>query len=196
LPENAHRAGDFDLRDARHGEDMGQNLPVKLSCGEAWIAYSLNACMNAKSDGEVDRIFAAFNTGWDAHEALSVRTHMPATRKSITHRFKVNGLKVYVTVGLVDDAPKEIFLTVSGRTGTAERGLLRILAITMSLGLQYGVPLEKFVEKLKSVCFEPSGLTGNEQIPSVTSIADYVARWLELKFLPKRKVEGENETIG
>ena len=62
------------------------------------------------------------------------------------------------------------------------RSMLNCFAIAISIGLQYGVPLEEYVEKFVFTRFEPSGPTGNRQIPIATSIVDYVFRYLELKF--------------
>lgn len=114
-------------------------------------------------------------------------TPMPPERKSVTHRFAVGGQKGYVTVGLYDDgSPGEIFLVVKN-VGTTARGLAHTAAVLTSVCLQHGVPLEKIVEKFKSVVFEPRGFTGNPAIPVASSIIDYVGRWLELKFLVERE---------
>lgn len=113
----------------------------------------------------------------------TIHKPMPRERASVTHRFKVGGLKGYITVGLYEDGNVgEIFLTTE-KQGTFERGLLHCLALMISVALQHGVPLEKVVEKLKGVNFEPSGFTKNPKIPMAASIVDYLARWLEDHFI-------------
>jgi ribonucleoside-diphosphate reductase alpha chain len=117
---------------------------------------------------------------------------MPSERESITHRFKIGtgsagGLKGYLTVGLLGNGrPGEVFVTLK-KTGSLERGLCHILAVIISVALQYGVPLEKIVEKLTDVSFEPSGFTTNPDIPYARSVVDYIGKWLSHRFL---KVEG------
>lgn len=83
----------------------------------------------------------------------------------------------------------EIFLTAN-KMGSLESGLMDALAIVMSLALQYGVPLERLVSKLKFMKFEPSGMTRNAEIPMVDSVVDYVVKYLELKYL-KEEEDGE-----
>lgn len=105
-------------------------------------------------------------------------------RGGITHKFTVGHLKGYVTVNLYPDGrPAEMFLTVD-RVGGLERGMCHALAVMVSTALQHGVPLSKIVEKLKGMTFDPQGVTGNHQIPLVKSVADYLGRWLELRFPP------------
>lgn len=107
---------------------------------------------------------------------------MPPERRSVTKRFSIGNLKGYLTVGLYDDGtPGEVFLTLR-KPGSLERGLSHCVAIMISLLLQNGIPLSKVVSKLKSLQFEPSGLTGDPEIPVAGSVADYLGRWLELRF--------------
>lgn len=81
-----------------------------------------------------------------------------------------------------DGAPGEIFLTMA-KEGSVISGLMDAFATAISLALQYGVPLEKLVEKFSYTRFQPSGFTNNPQIPVATSIVDYIFRWLGAKFL-------------
>jgi ribonucleoside-diphosphate reductase alpha chain len=119
------------------------------------------------------------------------RRRLPPERKSLTHRFTLAGTNVYVTVGLyVDGSPGEVFLTCS-KVGSLERGLLDTLAVMISMLLQQQVPLEVVCKKLCSVKFEPSGLTGNTQIPTADSIVDYLGKWLWLKFGRKGGEDGQ-----
>lgn len=111
------------------------------------------------------------------------RRHLPVERAAIVHRFMVGGFEGYITIGLFPDGqPAETFITMS-KEGSNLSGLMDTLAISWSLALQYGVPLAALVNKLKDLSFEPSGVTGNPDIPSARSISDYIGRWLELKFL-------------
>jgi ribonucleoside-diphosphate reductase alpha chain len=87
-----------------------------------------------------------------------------------------------MTVGLFDDGtPGELFINVS-KQGSTVSGLMDTLAMLTSYALQYSVPIDDVVQRLKGTRFEPSGPTGNSDIPIATSIVDYVFRWLDLKF--------------
>ncbi|BCW94840.1 MAG: hypothetical protein KatS3mg018_0322 [Fimbriimonadales bacterium] len=115
--------------------------------------------------------------------ARPVRRRLPDERRSITHKFSVAGHEGYITVGMYEDgAPGEIFLTMA-KEGSVISGLMDAFATAISLALQYGVPLEKLVEKFSYTRFQPSGFTNNPQIPVATSIVDYIFRWLGAKFL-------------
>ncbi len=112
-----------------------------------------------------------------------VRRHLPDERRSITHKFSIAGHEGYITVGMYEDGrPGEIFVTMA-KEGSVISGLMDAFATAISLALQYGVPLEKLVEKFSYTRFQPSGFTNNPQIPVATSIVDYIFRWLALKFL-------------
>ncbi len=111
-----------------------------------------------------------------------VRRRLPDERAAITHKFRVGEQEGYMTVGLFDDGtPGEVFINVN-KQGSTVSGLMDTVAMLTSYALQYGVPLAELAAKLKNSRFEPSGPTGNRQIPLATSIVDYVFRWLELKF--------------
>ena len=90
-------------------------------------------------------------------------------------------------VGLYENgAPGEIFIKMS-KEGSTLSGVMDTLALSLSMNLQYGVPLEVLCQKLVHTRFEPMGMTTNKEIPMVKSIMDYFGRWLALKFLPKEK---------
>lgn len=111
------------------------------------------------------------------------RRKLPDERKSITHKFTVAGLDGYITVGMYDDgSPGEIFITIA-KQGSVISGLMDCFATSVSLALQYGVPLSVLVDKFSHVRFEPSGFSTNPAIGYAKSIVDYVFRWLALKFL-------------
>jgi ribonucleoside-diphosphate reductase alpha chain len=112
-----------------------------------------------------------------------VREKMPSERTSVTHKFGVGGHEGYITVGMYEDGrPGEIFIKMS-KEGSTLSGVMDGLALTVSLGLQYGVPLKVFVDKLLNTRFEPSGITSNPNIRFVSSVLDYIARWLGGRFI-------------
>ena len=115
------------------------------------------------------------------------RRKLPAERMSITHKMEVAGHEAYVHVGLYEDGrPGELFIKMS-KEGSTLSGVMDTLALSISMNLQYGVPLEVLCRKLVHTRFEPMGMTANKEIPMVTSIMDYLGRWLALKFLTKEK---------
>lgn len=112
-----------------------------------------------------------------------IRRKLPSERNAMTHKFKIGGHEGYITVGMYDDGkPGEIFL-VMAKEGSSISGLMDSFATAISLALQYGVPLRVLIDKFSHVRFEPSGHTGNQQIPFAKSIVDYIFRWLASKFL-------------
>ncbi len=112
-----------------------------------------------------------------------VQNKMPVERQALTHKFRIAGHEGYITVGLYEDGkPGEIFINMS-KEGSTVSGLMDAFARAISYALQYGVPLEVLVDKFSHTRFEPSGYTGNQEIPYAKSITDYIFRWLALKFL-------------
>jgi ribonucleoside-diphosphate reductase alpha chain len=112
-----------------------------------------------------------------------IRRKLPSERNAITHKFNIGGHEGYITVGMYDDGqPGEIFL-VMAKEGSSISGLMDSFATAISLALQYGVPLKVLIDKFSHVRFEPSGHTGNPQVPFAKSIVDYIFRWLASKFL-------------
>ena len=125
------------------------------------------------------------------------RKRLPDDRDSKTHRMKIGNAEGYLHVGLYPDGtPGEIFLTMA-QEGSSLRGLADFAATALSIGLQHGVPLATFVEKMKHMRFDPSGFTGHPKIRMAESIPDYIARFLEdvyLKPLPATNSVSE-ETV-
>jgi ribonucleoside-diphosphate reductase alpha chain len=118
-----------------------------------------------------------------AEAALPHRRRLPAERTAVTHKFEISGHEGYITVGLYPDGqPGEIFLKMA-KEGSTVSGLMDSFATTVSVALQYGVPLRDLVNKFAHVRFEPSGFTGNQEIPIAKSIVDYIFRWLGSRFL-------------
>jgi len=112
-----------------------------------------------------------------------VRRKLPDERAAITHKFSIGGHEGYITVGMYENGdPGEIFITMA-KEGSTISGLMDAFATAVSFNLQYGVPLKFLVDKFAHVRFEPSGWTGNQQIPYAKSIMDYIFRWLGARFL-------------
>ncbi|MGH2823743.1 MAG: LAGLIDADG family homing endonuclease [Thermoleophilaceae bacterium] len=115
--------------------------------------------------------------------ARPVRRRMPRERQSLTHKFSVGGHEGYITAGEYDDGTLgEVFLTDVGKEGSTIKGLMNAFATAISIGLQYGVPLETLVRKFAYVRFEPEGYTGNPEIPFAKSMPDYIMRWLASRY--------------
>jgi ribonucleoside-diphosphate reductase alpha chain len=112
------------------------------------------------------------------------RNRMPRERESITHKFSVGGHEGYITAGKYEDGTiGEIFLTDIGKEGSTMRGMMNAFATSISIALQYGVPLETLVRKFSYMRFEPEGMTTNPEIPFAKSMPDYIMRWLASRFL-------------
>jgi ribonucleoside-diphosphate reductase alpha chain len=118
--------------------------------------------------------------------AMRDREKMPDRRKGYTQKAVVGGHKVYLRTGEYDDGRLgEIFIDMH-KEGAAFRAMMNNFAIAISLGLQYGVPLEEYVEAFTFTRFEPAGFVqGNERIKSATSILDYVFRELAVSYLAR-----------
>ena len=111
------------------------------------------------------------------------RVRLPHTRQSLTHKFDIQGHEGYVTVGFYPDGrPGEVFITMA-KEGSTIGGLMDVLGTSISMGLQYGVPLDVFVNKFAHSRFEPAGFTKNPDIPIAKSVTDYIFRWLGMEFI-------------
>jgi ribonucleoside-diphosphate reductase alpha chain len=115
--------------------------------------------------------------------ARPTRRRMPRERHSLTHKFSVGGHEGYITAGEYEDGSiGEVFLTDVGKEGSTIKGLMNAFATAISIGLQYGVPLETLVRKFAYMRFEPEGYTGNPEIPFAKSMPDYIMRWLASRY--------------
>jgi ribonucleoside-diphosphate reductase alpha chain len=113
------------------------------------------------------------------------RQKLPNERNSLTHKFTVGGHEGYITVGMYSDGrPGEVFIKMA-KEGSTLSGVMDGLALSLSIGLQYGVPLKVLVDKLINMRFEPSGITENPEIRFASSLLDYVGRWLGGKFISR-----------
>ena len=117
-----------------------------------------------------------------ATPTLSRKQPLPKDRRSLTHKFKIGEHGGFVTVGLYDDGrPGEIFITTS-KTGSSLRGMMDAFAISVSLGLQHGVPLSEYIDKFSFMRFDPAGITDDPGLRIAKSIPDYIFRWLANNF--------------
>ena len=154
------------------GPQGGGGLPRRLQAQPAAQHVEGRAEDGGAVDGGAPRL-----------EARPARRKLPDERRAITHKFSIAGHEGYITVGMYEDGkPGEIFL-VMAKEGSTISGLMDAFATSISMALQYGVPLEALVEKFSHVRFEPSGFTKNPEIPYAKSITDYIFRWLASKFL-------------
>ena len=130
----------------------------------------------------------------DRTDSGSGRIRLPDERPSLTHKFTIAGHKGYLHVGMYPDTklPGEIFINMA-KQGSTISGLVDAFATSISIALQYGVPLSDLCRKFSDMRFEPSGFTNNKDIPMTTSIMDYVSRYLKMKFLPDEEDDGKAE---
>ena len=122
----------------------------------------------------------------------AVRERLPRRRVSTTFSFRVADCEGYVTVGEYEDGrPGEVFIKVS-KQGSTLAGIMDAFSISISLGLQHGVPLATYVRKYVNMKFEPSGMTDDADLRIATSIVDYIFRRLALDYLSP----SEREDLG
>ena len=117
----------------------------------------------------------------------ALRHRLPGERASLTHKFNIAGHEGYITVGLYKDHnPGELFIRMA-KEGSTVSGLMDSFATAISVALQHGVPLKLLCDKFSHTRFEPSGFTGNPDIPIAKSVMDYIFRWLDLRFVTGRQ---------
>ncbi|HMJ44398.1 MAG TPA: vitamin B12-dependent ribonucleotide reductase, partial [Pseudolabrys sp.] len=171
----------------RDGSKLSQPLNSQLIADdddeedavEAFIDKSNAARTAALSEKVVEKIVERITV-------LREREKLPSRRKGYTQKAVVGGHKIYLRTGEYDDGRiGEIFVDMH-KEGAALRSLLNNFAIAISLGLQYGVPLEEYVDAFTFTRFEPSGpVQGNDSIKFATSILDYVFRELAVSYLER-----------
>ncbi|HET6998728.1 MAG TPA: vitamin B12-dependent ribonucleotide reductase [Solirubrobacterales bacterium] len=170
LPQSATVA---DIADAYTRGWQGGLKALAIYRDGSKTAQALRTDAQDEKDTEVEVVMAA-----------PERKRMPRERESITHKFSIAGHEGYITAGKYEDGSVgEIFLTDIGKEGSTMRGLMNAFATAISLGLQYGVPLEDFVRKFSYMRFEPEGITGNPEIPFAKSLPDYIMRWVASRFI-------------
>ncbi len=120
-------------------------------------------------------------------EYRPVRKRLPKKRPSQTVSFTVGGAEGYLTAGSYpDDGLGEIFVKL-GKQGSTLAGVMDAFSMSISVGLQYGIPLEFYVSKFSNLRFEPAGMTDDPDIRIATSVMDYLFRRLALDYLPQEK---------
>ncbi len=179
---------------------------------QPFISGAISKTVNMPNEATVDEIFDAYVESWkqgvkaiaiyrDGSKAVQplstsngakepaavvtgpVRKRLPDTRPSLTHKFSIEGHEGYINVGLYEDGtPGELFVTMS-KEGSTLSGLMDAFATSISVGLQYGMPLRDYVRKFSHMRFEPMGMTENREIPMAQSIVDYIFRWLASQFM-------------
>ncbi|MCC6403279.1 MAG: vitamin B12-dependent ribonucleotide reductase [Fimbriimonadaceae bacterium] len=161
----------------RDGSKLSQ--PLNASSDDAAAAI-----LEATIGTEEDQPLAAEAAQKLVYRYIAKRRLMPARRRGYTQKARVAGHKVYLRTGEYDDgALGEIFVDMH-REGAAFRSLMNCFAIAVSLGLQYGVPLEEFVEAFVFTRFEPNGpVQGHDNIKMSTSVIDYIFRELGMSYL-------------
>ncbi len=149
----------------------------------------LSQPLNTMSDEEIEAIMEDKNDIIKVaekiiHRYIAKRRKLPYRRTGYTQKAKINGQSVYLRTGEYDNGQLgEIFIDMH-REGAAFRSLINCFAISISLGLQHGVPLEEFVDAFVFTRFEPSGIvTGNDTIKMATSVIDYIFRELAVTYL-------------
>jgi len=184
-----------------------------MAAAQPFLSGAISKTVNMPEDSTVEDIQEAYVEGWHLGlKALAIyrdgskksqplatskegdrggkaapspaRRRLPVTRQSLTHKFSVGGHEGYITVGLFEDGvPGELFITMA-KEGSTIGGLMDTIGTLTSMSLQYGVPLDALTSKFSHMRFEPSGWTGNPEIPNAKSVVDYIFRWLGIHFQP------------
>src|SRR5581483_6144120 len=168
-------------------EDIEQTYLESWKLGLKCIAIYRDGCkrsqpLSTSLDKKKDEVSTTI-------EYRPMRHKLPDERKSITHKFDIQGHEGYLTVGLYEDGqPGELFVTMA-KEGSTISGLMDAFATQTSYALQFGVPLKFMVDKFTHMRFEPSGFTKNQEIPIAKSIVDYIFRWMASHFLPLEDAE-------
>src|SRR5688500_16749069 len=166
-------------------EDVSQLLIESWQLGVKAIAiYRVNCKVAQPLSGSADKSLATIPVLAPVVPlAQPKRRRVPEDRVEVGRKFKVGDYEGYINVGLFEDGtPGDIFVDIA-KEGTTLAGLMNSFMISVSLGLQYGVPLEVYVSKFSHMRFEPSGLTNDADIRVAKSIVDYIFRWMGKKFL-------------
>lgn len=148
----------------RDGSKLSQPLSAKSSSGEATTAET-------SAERVVERVVERPH-----------RLKLPSERQALTRKVNLAGQEFYVTTGMYPDGkPGEIFITMS-QEGTFASGMADAFAKMMSIALQYGVPLDNIIRQLRHMRFAPDGFTGDPDIPTASSVVDFLAQWLDKTF--------------
>jgi ribonucleoside-diphosphate reductase alpha chain len=174
-------------------DEVGQLFTDAWRLGVKAIAIYRDNCKVAQPlSGKTDKGEATPLTGISPAALIAgkpQRRRLPLDRQEVGRKFQVGEYEGYIHVGLHEDgSPGDIFVDIA-KDGTTLQGLMNSLMISVSMGLQYGVPPEVYVSKLSHMRFEPSGLTNDEDIRIAKSIVDYIFRWFGKRFLTVEQQE-------
>jgi ribonucleoside-diphosphate reductase alpha chain len=164
-------------------DEVAQLFVQSWKLGVKAIAIYRDNCkvaqpLSGKKDGAQETLVSAAPP-----VPLTQRRRLPDDRVEVGRKFRVGEYEGYIHVGLFEDGtPGDIFVDIA-KEGTTLAGLMNSFMISVSLGLQYGVPLEVYVSKFAHMRFEPSGMTNDPDIRAAKSIVDYIFRWMGKKFL-------------
>ncbi len=165
-------------------DEVGGLLIEAWQLGVKAIAIYRDNCKVAQPlSGSKDKSVALLPAGATGVMGHPQRRRLPDDRTEVGRKFKVGEYEGYIHVGLFEDGtPGDIFVDIA-KEGTTLAGLMNSFMISVSLGLQYGVPLEVYVSKFSHMRFEPSGMTNDADIRVAKSLVDYIFRWMGKKFL-------------
>jgi ribonucleoside-diphosphate reductase alpha chain len=165
LSTTKKESGPLDAEPASEAEAHARELAEKIAGLEAALAHEQSRTSDAVVVG-------------------AVRERLPRRRQSSTFAFRVADCEGYVTVGEYEDGrPGEVFMKVS-KQGSTLAGIMDAFSISVSLGLQHGVPLATYVRKYTNMRFEPAGITDDPELRIATSLVDYIFRRLAVDYLP------------
>ena len=169
----------------RDGSKLSQPLASSLVDEEDWDEF-MDAPAAAKAPAVAENIVERVIEKVAEERQRAKRARLPHRRKGYTQKAVVGGHKVYLRTGEYEDGSLgEIFIDMH-KEGAAFRSLMNSFAIAVSIGLQYGVPLEEYVDSFTFTRFEPSGMvTGNDAIKMATSILDYLFREVAISYLDR-----------
>ena len=169
----------------RDGSKLSQPLASSL-VDEEDLEEFMEAPVAAKAPAVAENIVERVVEKVAEGRQRAKRARLPHRRKGYTQKAVVGGHKVYLRTGEYEDGSLgEIFIDMH-KEGAAFRSLMNSFAIAVSIGLQYGVPLEEYVDSFTFTRFEPSGMvTGNDAIKMATSILDYLFREVAISYLDR-----------
>ena len=207
ISKTINMPNDATVEDAKNAYMLSWRLALKANAlyrDGSKLSQPLNSSVLAAADDEEDEEAAEAIAALPAAartevvverivERLREREKMPDRRKGYTQKAVVGGHKVYLRTGEYDDGRLgEIFIDMH-KEGAAFRAMMNNFAIAISLGLQYGVPLDEYVEAFTFTRFEPAGMVmGNDRIKNATSILDYVFRELAVSYLDRNDLAHVN----
>jgi ribonucleoside-diphosphate reductase alpha chain len=206
ISKTINMPNDASVEDCKEAYTLSWRLALKANAlyrDGSKLSQPLNSQVLGADEDEVDETLEAIATDQPAAQRAEViaeriiervretveRERLPDRRKSYTQKAIVGGHKVYLHTGEYEDGRLgEIFIDMH-KEGAAFRSLMNNFAIAVSVGLQYGVPLEEFVDAFTFTRFEPAGLVqGNDSIKNATSILDYIFRELAVSYLDRHEL--------